>query len=180
MALYHISGAYAFTDPAVLDQFIVEHIRHIPETDRRPTRTVLADRFGYGWSGQKLKQPIFELARAGHLVCMGSGRYVISSECSIPPPACPAPPKAVWTVGDTNDFDGVARDIPVYALRPGGQDYVAGCPDWQPDRPWDFRNLVVHGALIRDMEDVLDDDPDADVEGAFTALLIYPYGYEAP
>lgn len=174
MALYHISGTLPFTDPAVLDQFIVEHIRHVPETDRRPTRAVLADRFGYGWSGQKLKQPIHELAKAGHLVCMGSGRYVISPECSIPPPACPVPPKAVWTVGDTEDFDGVARHIPVYEPHDGG--YTAGCPDWQPDRPWDFRCLV-GDSFARDMDDLL--DAGEDINGAFSALIIYPYDWEA-
>ena len=170
---FHVEGYEPFTDKARFDQIIVEAIRRIPETDRRPTRAILSQTFGRPWSGEKLKRPIFNLARGGHLVCMGAGRYVVSPECSVPPPACPVPPKAVMTVGDTGSFLQIDRALPVYSPGEVEDTFVPGCPDWQPDRPYDFRNLTVWRGAVRDLEDVRDEGEEP--EDSFTALVIHPY-----
>ena len=73
-----IDGVEPFYDKTKFFGLIVAAVQLIDPTDLRPTRTILAEKFGDAWSGEKLKKPLFLLAQSGHLIRVTSRRYVVA------------------------------------------------------------------------------------------------------
>lgn len=73
-----IDGVEPFKSKAKFYDLIVAAIQLIDADDMRPTRTILAEKFGREWSGEKLKRPLFLLAQGGKLTRVSTIRYVVA------------------------------------------------------------------------------------------------------